>query len=1164
VNAADPIQQVDLVKVRRPTSMARKIGRVALWLLGIPFLIILLFYGFLLFHPIPLPFVRDQARAAVLAALPDTADLELGDMALALEGAAWPVLQFSPVVYTDKKSGAKIRMDALEVGFSPVRALIGQPGATITMVGPHIQVNQDLLGPRVTSLDVIKDPNGGRPTVRVHEGQDAFPSVGISSEGLDVRGNLPQGQGVALRSDNAWLIYNLEAAAQGLSDIVKQARDGKFSRLVIRNGLLDMNDAVYGLFRQFQDIRLDLAPDASGTDTEGQFSASLAGRVMHGNVARTIDKDGTARLTASITNIDFASVVPFIDDPDSQMAIRGAGALSVDVRFNAASNRVIDGKFHVDMTGTDLRIEKDYFPIVTSIAEINWDPRTGQFDMPATQIKIGQSSATISGKFVLGLDQLFGPTVGMSITAKNVVLHPNDMEAPATPFDELTFSGWSAPLYGAVGIDQMLAVKADGGRVATKGRIDMLRKGMGFDLAVGGQGISADDLKRLWPYFMSRDSRNWFVKNVTTGTVESTNMKFSFPVGTLPRDGEDKPIPQNGVSIDIVGTGVTMVATEGMAPIGIDGKTRLQVRDSKVTISADGAKVDTDAGPIGLANAAMVMSSDVPGQRVIEISGDVSSGIPALVSLAKKQQPGALDSAKLPIDLASLGGNLNLALVATLELDKAGAMKKLDYAINGTVQDFASTQPIQSHNITGGQLAFTASQQGYRVTGKAQVDGLGADLAVDGTFEGAPNLVLSSTIDVKDLKTMGFDASQFLSGKVRFAAKPMADGSIQMAVDIKDAGLTLKDLGISKEVGVPGTLEAAIKQTDTLTQLSQINLAFGDVKLQGSLDFDSKKGLQSAEFSTFALSPGDMAQLSLTPGRDGFALRLRGDQLDLKPMLKQFFGLGEGSTGSVAATQFNQTIALNMELKRALGFYKTTAFNLSLDMTLRGSDLQKANMQAQLGESRSVSITTNPSPAGRALTVAFNDMGTLLRLLGVYSRVEGGEGSLVLNMDTKTNVSAGEFLMHNFALIDEANVAQILGNHQGSQALIAKQNKLSFRSGKIDFIRRSDRVQVTEGVLTGDTVGGTMRGFIYTDKRQYDLAGTYVPLFGLNSVFQKLPLFGPLLGGRDGEGLIGVTFAVRGPLDKPDFKINPASLLVPGAFRSLFEYRAKELPRQGQ
>ena len=65
-------------------------------------------------------------------------------------------------------------------------------------------------------------------------------------------------------------------------------------------------------------------------------------------------------------------------------------------------------------------------------------------------------------------------------------------------------------------------------------------------------------------------------------------------------------------------------------------------------------------------------------------------------------------------------------------------------------------------------------------------------------------------------------------------------------------------------------------------------------------------------------------------------------------------------------------------------------------------------------------------------------------------------------------------------------------------------------------------------------------------------------MFGLNSVFGKL--LGPLAG-REGEGLFGVTFAIRGPLDKPDFKVNPLSALAPGAFRRMFEYRSREIPR---
>ena len=111
-----------------------------------------------------------------------------------------------------------------------------------------------------------------------------------------------------------------------------------------------------------------------------------------------------------------------------------------------------------------------------------------------------------------------------------------------------------------------------------------------------------------------------------------------------------------------------------------------------------------------------------------------------------------------------------------------------------------------------------------------------------------------------------------------------------------------------------------------------------------------------------------------------------------------------------------------------------------------------------------------------------------------------------------------------------------------------------------DVVRahRVDRVQINNAVVTGDSIGGSGKGFIYTDSKQYDLVGTVIPMFGINNAFGKL--FGPLGGGPAG-GLFGITFQVKGPLDKPDFRINPMSALAPGAFRSLFEYRAKEQPR---
>ncbi|MGV3651837.1 MAG: hypothetical protein ACO1OK_10455, partial [Devosia sp.] len=522
-------------------------------------------------------------------------------------------------------------------------------------------------------------------------------------------------------------------------------------------------------------------------------------------------------------------------------------------------------------------------------------------------------------------------------------------------------------------------------------------------------------------------------------------------------------------------------------------------------------------------------------------------------------------------DIKALDGNLTLGLVATILLDGKGETKSLDYAINGRVLDFASTAPIENFTINNGQLTFSATQAGYTIGGKADVQGLSADLSITGQIAEEmppPEILLSATLNAQDLAKMGFDASAFLSGDVTFVARPMPDKSLQLAIDLEKAGLTVRDIGISKAAGVPGSFKAAVRQEGTLTEMSQIDLAFGDVKLMGGLQIDTAKGLQSAQFTTFALNPGDSAQLSLTPINDGYEVRLRGQQLDLKPMLSRFINLtpgaaGGGSSGAAsgATPPLTQTLVVDAQLDRALGFYRTTAYNVDLDLSLRGTDLRRVGLQAQLGGNRSVSVTTNNASGSRATSVAFNDMGTLLRFLNVYPNVEGGEGVLVLDTDTSANVDRGQFSIRNFAIVDEDNVAQILGNHSESRQLISRQNKLSFRSGQVDFVRRSDRVEVSEAVLSGDMVGGTMRGFIYTDRGQYDLTGTYVPLFGLNNAFQKLPIFGPLLGGRDGEGLFGVTFAVRGPLDKPNFIVNPLSALVPGAFRTLFEYRAREQPR---
>lgn len=64
-----------------------------------------------------------------------------------------------------------------------------------------------------------------------------------------------------------------------------------------------------------------------------------------------------------------------------------------------------------------------------------------------------------------------------------------------------------------------------------------------------------------------------------------------------------------------------------------------------------------------------------------------------------------------------------------------------------------------------------------------------------------------------------------------------------------------------------------------------------------------------------------------------------------------------------------------------------------------------------------------------------------------------------------------------------------------------------------------------------------------------------MPAYGLNRVFGEIPVIGALLGNGRDRGLIGVTYRLTGAFSSPTLELNPLSVVAPGIFRSIFEYR---------
>jgi len=1134
-------------------SRTRRRWRVPWGMVAFFLVVALLVAGYvrLVVAPVQLPLLGEFVRSAATENVQSGYDIEMGEIAFGLQDGFKPMIKAAPVRVTEAGSGAEIDLGSVEVVISPLKLLLGKVEVSLVLERPHMQVVQDLLGVRLAALEFAVN-TGGETTVRVEESALPDSEISIGNEGID----FGAADSSELASNNEWIIRAVNSMEQSIADLAARFTLGELRSVEVRQADVEMIDRVYRIYRRFDRVDLFMVP--RGDEVVIDVTTTIANRrtqgvIVWGPVA------GGSKITGDMRNIDLAVVVPILDDEQSYVSIKGASEFSFTLEF-AQGQGIQRGEFIADPTGTVLQIRDDTFPIVAEPFIVEWIPSEARFELPPTRIQIENSFTSVEGQAVMGLDENFGPTIGFLFRARDTTLQPFDVKTAGQPIDLIEAQGWVASVYGAVGIDRF-KVEAGDMKISGDGRFDFLQKGVGIDFNLAMQSATMDQLKRFWPYYIGSDVRRGLVSSIVSGTISDAIMRIDLEPGVLDIQGFADRVPEGGIFIDVRAQDVKLAAFEGMPAFELDGQALLRVEDNVTTVRLDKAVIRQQSGDINLSNIAMLNVDFTAPEQVMELSGDVSGSLPGLLELADSEMAAGLEEFDLPLEAADLEGQADITLIATVRMDSAGEILGADYTANGRVTGFSSKKPIEGRMIQNGELTFTASQEGFLVNGRAELDGVVTEMALQSTGGADPTFTASGVLDAAARKTLGLDFEQFIGGSIRYVARPQPDGALQIAADLTDASLTIKDLGVTKKVGEPGRFSALVMQDGDITNISKISFGYGDVRIAGELTLGEGGKLVAANFSEFALNKGDALTVDLSEIPGGFSIKVDGEQIDFKPFFDRFLSLGEGGTGPRATENASgQVLEITVDLERALGAFKTTAFNLHLTGRLEGADISRLDMRAQLGGNRSISVTSNETGTGNIMTMASNDIGTLLRFVGIYPRLLGGEGSLVVNSNRATKVNAGEFVMQDFSIVDEDAVAAIVGNHQASREFVARQNRLDFNRGRAVFVQSGDKVTIQRASLDGRRMGGTARGTIYTTERRYDLVGTYVPLFGLNNAFQQLPILGRLIGGREGEGLIGITFKIEGPLDDPQFVVNPASILAPGALRRLFEFQADNEP----
>ena len=108
--------------------------------------------------------------------------------------------------------------------------------------------------------------------------------------------------------------------------------------------------------------------------------------------------------------------------------------------------------------------------------------------------------------------------------------------------------------------------------------------------------------------------------------------------------------------------------------------------------------------------------------------------------------------------------------------------------------------------------------------------------------------------------------------------------------------------------------------------------------------------------------------------------------------------------------------------------------------------------------------------------------------------------------------------------------------------------------GQADTYTVTARFAERDGAMVQILPDGDPRDAVPAPER-IDLTGTFMPAYGLNRLFGELPVIGAILGNGRDRGLLGITFKLTGETSKPNLVINPLSIIAPGVFRQIFEFR---------
>ena len=822
-------------------------------------------------------------------------------------------------------------------------------------------------------------------------------------------------------------------------------------------------------------------------------------------------------------------------------------------------------------------------------AELTLDPSENVLLLKRLDFKAGNNAGRLSGNAVYDQPEGFhisGATVALNAT--DLLLDIEGFTDGISDVDAIVFSG-RLDFDNLVADISSLTVRVGDGTLALSGRIADHPESLVIFAQGEASNIETNRLADIWPKPLAKGAREWFVENVSAGIIESARINLDLAGGMIAAADRHEKLPDEALDLEFKMSGATVQYLGDLPPLRrVSGRGAL--KGDRFDAWVDRAYIDVanDRLQINSGHFAATALHIIGGPGEIEMN--VAGSTSTVLALLDHEPLGFIS--RFGMDPAIVAGHGEVQASLTLPLAKDVTMDDVGFSGRAVARDVGLPNVIDGVSIDGGELVIQVERRGLEAEGPITLNGVPVNLAWKETFESGdePSSVfrLRSVTNDAERDALGLRIGSIVSGPVtsdvtvRGSGPDLVDGIVTM--ELTEAVLKEETILWSKPAGsqAQGRFNLVF-EPEGKVRLNAIAIVGAEIDLNGTVLLDSKGDVLEIVLPRARLGSETEARFRATRLENGvLEMHAEGPKFDARGVLTNLFSgkaapvsapdpsapdpsVATSEPGAIKVADppaidadEETNISLTARFPSTLAHGDVHTSNVDVDVLILKGETQRLVVSGDFGENTKLLATITPTAEGRRVLAAkSNDAGSVLRGVDFYQSMRGGLLNLSGTFDDMAPGTPlnGHIQVDNFRVVNAPLLANLLtvGSLTGIGDTLQGEG-IRFVKLDMPFQMTTERFNVLDARMSGPAIGLTIKGQVGRAEGVFDLNGTIVPAYTLNSALGAVPILGDILVGREGEGIFAATYAMRGTTDKPIITVNPLAALAPGFLRRIFEF----------